>query len=212
MHQKFNLRLELKTTPLLHTSFYTTLMHSIYHSMQTVWKRSWSEEGPPWELFCITLDPSLGWPGNHNTCRRPWVLLLFLPSFLKIHQAVLETTSKIVAYLYIYFEWMGGLNGVYSTAKKKMKIENVQMRVCLCMQLLRKGYCDHVLSVVRLNHFRKQQGARVTQWVRSLDLTTHTRLSPIWRGDVFPSNAMLVNNAKQCIWWYEYTQDNHGSI
>jgi len=48
---------------------------------------------------------------------------------------------------------MGGVNGVYSTANK-MKTENVQMRVCLCMQLLRKRYCDHVLSVVRLNHFR----------------------------------------------------------
>jgi len=86
MHQKFNFRLELKTTPLLRTSFYTTLMHSIYHSMQKVRKRIWSEEGPLWGLFCPTLDPPLGWPGNHNTCRRPWVLYSYQVSSKSIKQ------------------------------------------------------------------------------------------------------------------------------
>ena len=39
-----------------------------------------------------------------------------------------------------------------------------------------------------------QQGARVAQWVRSLDLTTHTSLSPIRRGFA-PS---FVNYKKGC--------------
>ena len=39
-------------------------------------------------------------------------------------------------------------------------------------------------------------GARVAQWVRSLDLTTHTSLSPIWCGFA-PS---FVNYKKGCTW------------
>lgn len=64
MHQKFNFRLELKITPLLHTSFYTTRMHSIYHSMQKSLKKKLVREGAtlgtilphPWaDLATITL-------------------------------------------------------------------------------------------------------------------------------------------------------------
>ena len=42
--------------------------------------------------------------------------------------------------------------------------------------------------------FSMEERARVTQWVRSLDLTTHTSLSPIRRGFVPGS----VNNKKRC--------------
>ena len=43
---------------------------------------------------------------------------------------------------------------------------------------------------------KKTMGARVAQWVRSLDLTTHTSLSPIQCGFV-PS---FVNYKKGCTW------------
>jgi hypothetical protein len=42
--------------------------------------------------------------------------------------------------------------------------------------------------------FHNGQGAWVAQWARSLDLTAHTSLSPIWHGFV-PS---FVNNKKGC--------------
>jgi hypothetical protein len=38
----------------------------------------------------------------------------------------------------------------------------------------------------------QNKGARVAQWVRSLDLTTHTSLSPTWRGFA----PGFVNNKK----------------
>ena len=54
---------------------------------------------------------------------------------------------------------------------------------CYHMQI-----CDIVMAVWF------DQGVRVVQWVRSLDLTAHTSLSPIWRGFA-PS---FVNYKKGC--------------
>ena len=51
-------------------------------------------------------------------------------------------------------------------------------------------------SLYCLFFFDLQRGAWVAQWVRSLDLTTHTSLSPIWHGFT-PS---LVNYKKECTW------------
>jgi hypothetical protein len=52
-----------------------------------------------------------------------------------------------------------------------------------------------VVSLTIIPHFLFC-GARVAQWVRSLDLTTRTSLSPIWLGFV-PS---FVNYQKRCTW------------
>jgi hypothetical protein len=53
--------------------------------------------------------------------------------------------------------------------------------ICICMCYVRT-VCHNV------------SGARVAQWVRSLDLTTHTSLSPIQRGFA----PGFVNNKKGC--------------
>ena len=42
--------------------------------------------------------------------------------------------------------------------------------------------CFVIYIIVSIWHFYDFQGARVGQWVRSLDLTAHTSLSPIRRG------------------------------
>jgi hypothetical protein len=66
-------------------------------------------------------------------------------------------------------------------------------------------WVDLVRIIIHLmsGHFQNHQpssnrkcvlGPRVAQWVRSLDLTTHTSLSPIWRGFA-PS---FVNYKKGC--------------
>ena len=47
--------------------------------------------GPPVTYFCPALDP----PKNNNTCKGPSVSTSSVPSFIKIHQAVLEKKSKM---------------------------------------------------------------------------------------------------------------------
>jgi hypothetical protein len=123
--------------------------------MQKVWKRSWSAEGSLWGLFCPTLDPlalftNIAFDGKTSPRHIGDSLAWVVSSNDLTHWATRAPCFLCHSGIYIYLSWV---NGVYSTANK-MKIENVQMRVCLCMQLLRKSYCDHVLSVVRLNHFR----------------------------------------------------------
>ena len=48
--------------------------------------------------------------------------------------------------------------------------------------ILKLGVNTCYMNISFVSSFKNIQGARVAQWVRSLDLTTHTSLSPIRRG------------------------------
>ena len=63
----------------------------------------------------------------------------------------------------------------------------------MCM-FYRSLFVLFLLAIVLSVLLRYTEGARVAQWVRSLDLTTHTSLSPILRGFA----PRFVNYKKGC--------------
>ena len=71
-------------------------MHSVCRCSFPVWRRSFFKKGTPRDLFLPRPGSAPGriWPKNNNTCKGPWVTSS-LPSFIKIHQAVLEEKSKM---------------------------------------------------------------------------------------------------------------------
>jgi hypothetical protein len=102
-------------------------------------------------------------------------------------------SSLLVKFLTYFFRIMQHRDIFISNFKTQLAII---CALCFinCFPFLIPNEMTKISSNVNHRIYLLFLGARVTQWVRSLDLTAHTSLSPIRRG--FMPN--FVNNKKGC--------------